>query len=540
MYKNINSIILVIITAIIFTISANANKNGLISWSAPTKLDSKLDSKYEINIKGNNIINENLLNTQNKTPISDSINKHIDGLSNLEIKPVISLDEFISKSQTVVTDKDKDSKYAIVEDLIDKTTKLRTLKEHATMTVVEAIRLSFNYQSEFKAQLADFETIKLLEKASYGNWYPTIEFFHSHNLKNNFKLVTTNPDGTLEAKDANENEFTSSIRLTQNLNFNELGLITDKAGLNTKSKQYDVEKFKQTLSLSVVTLFLETLRFRDKLKIAQQFQDISKEIMELVELRYKAGVVALLEKKKLELGIQLTTAEFDNFNEQLKNSLLFLGSAIGAKNLKPETLILNTIEIDNFALYSNSLHKFVKDNIEYKIALNQLLLAQNNKKTLKSELYPSFDLSASVDKNQRIEGEPFNKTNLALNVSYFLYKGGIDHNKFKSGSKAYEASEYRLKATENRVRESIEKSFIDYEQEFKKYNTFNNSRAISWDLFNIQYKSFQAGKNINLTELLASLTTWYNNYLQSRDSYYALIGNKNKFSVAIGRDIVIN
>ncbi len=536
MYKNINIIILVIITTIIFTASADSNNKGLIIWSAP----SKLDSQYEINVKGGNLIPKTLqFNIQNKTQTTNSISKHIDELSNLEIKPLAdSLDDFIANNTTNTID--KDSEYAIVEDLFDKTIQLRALKDKATMTMTEAIRLALDYQSDFKAQLADFESTKFLEKASYGNLYPTVELFHSHNLKNNFKLLSRNADGTLAFQDASENKYTSSLRLTQNLNFNEIALITDKSNLNTQSKQYDVERFKQALSLSVVSLFLNSLNFRDKLKIAQQFQDISKKIIRLVELRYEAGRIALLDKKKVDLSIQLTTAEFDNFNEQLKNSLFFLGSAIGAKNLKPDTLILKNVEIDNFALYSNSLHKFITDNVEYKTALNQLKLAENNKDSLKSALYPSFDLSASVDKNNRIEGESFNKTNLKFNISYFIFKGGIDDNKFKSGTKSYEASQYRLEATKNRVRDFVEKSFIDYEQEFKKYSTFDNSRAISWELFNIQYKSFQVGKNINLTELLASLTIWYNNYLQSRNSYYALINYKNIFSVAIGRDITIN
>lgn len=539
MLKNVKIILLIMSLFVI-------NKNyAVITWSV-----DETQQEYGIytdnDAKSNILLNVDTLNNYDKLITNNSIDSHVDSLINVDIEPLSQKineyieSKFVGIEQVKEISSNDDLQYSEIneEDFSKKNIRqLRELQDDVKLTMQDIIALSFAYQYSAKAEQADLESIKLLEKASKGNWYPSIEFTHANNLKDKFDLSAKNDDGTLRPQDANDNRYKNIIEISQNLNFIELRLKDQNAELNTQAQIYQLEKYRQTLALSSADLFLETMHFRDRVQIAQTFSELSSKLVKLVELRFDAGKVTLLDKKKMNLQLKLTSAEAENFDSQLQNSLLFLGNAIGAINLSENYLLSLVLEIDDFSQYANYLHTFVEQSIDYKQALNQLKLSQNSKDTLQSALHPSFDLRASIDQNARIEGNNFNKTNLELNVSYFLFKGGSDINKFNAGSKAYEASAYRLKATEERLIDFIEKSFKDYEQAFKQYNTFDNSRAVAWELFSIQYESFKAGKNIDLTELITSLTQWYNNYLKSRSSYYNLASVKNKFNIAIGRNI---
>ena len=546
MNRLVTSVIIGSLLGLVLTVDAASGGVGII-WQPD---DVGLESEYGIQVQHEEVLKS--YPTTKNTPKHNvnTVQSLVDDLTNTKIAPLIQeLESFYNQyhpnpstqttSQSPVTTSSSTLDDTGLIDIVSADNVRKTEQKNVLegrLTLDKSIELALDYQYKIRASALDLNKTKILESVSAGKWYPQINYKHRQNLKELLGQVDL-VNGRLTNKDQIVTKYTSGITIKQSLNVKSLALGDSKAKLATKSEAYKLEQVRQVLSLAISGLFLDTLHFSDKVVIADEFQKIASNLKALVDLRFKAGKVALLDKKKMELSLELSLAEQQHFNTQLQNASVFLGRAIGIDGLTGSELVPVELGVENFDRYRLSLKDFVKENINYLQSVNNLALVSNEEQTLKTNLYPSVEMNASIDRNAAIVGKDYTRTSLLLDISYSVWSGGIDTNKLKSSRVGKQASQYRLKATEEEVLDIIEKNFTDYEQSVKQYKTYYKNRLISRDLFDIQYDAFKIGKKINLIELVSSLSNWYNNYLKSKRNYYDALNNKYKFSSSIGRII---
>lgn len=524
--------------------------NGIIIWK---KDDSALEAEYGIQVNKYESSQDGI--TQKPAiinPPSRGIKTFADDLANTKVTPLLQeIESFYRQYQSAIPEQeiveDKPASKTVKAVKIDGKKSLKSLYERAKqeskkdvkgrLSLDRAIEFALDYQYKIKASVLDLEKIKLLEGVAAGNWYPQINYKHSQNLKELFGQVKLDPEGNLTQKDPISTKYTTGFQLKQNLNIKQLRLSDSRSILDTKAETYKLEQTKQILSLAVAELFLSSLHFKDKVNVSDEFQGIVKDLRALVELRYKAGKVTLLDKKKMELNLELTLAEQEHFRTESKNANIFLSRAIGVKSIKSNKLVPVKLGVENFDKYRLFLQDFVEDNVGYLQSANNVAIASNTEENLEANLLPSVEVNASLDRNKAIVGQDYTRSSLLLDISYSVWSGGVDKSRLKSSKIGTQSSQYRLEATKEEVYNNIKKSFSDYEQSVRQYKTQHKNRLVSWDLFNIQYEAFKIGKEVNLIELVGSLSLWYNNYLKSKQAYYDANSNKNKFSTSIGRAI---
>lgn len=517
-------------------------KNGVVIWQ---KDNLDLEAEYGIHIKP--------LSRPKKIRqkiITSGVENMVDDLTNTKIAPLLQeLELFYSQYASTITQQDNISALITTPTLpihsslsIEIISPIQSKSRYTTLTIErltlhQAIELAINHRYQIRAGQLELEKVKTLEDVEKAKWYPQIDYRHSHNLKEELGKVDLQENGQLGNEDSVTTKWRSGFNIRQSLNFKKLNLDYQQSLLKTKNQHYKLAESRQALSFSVATLFLDTLHFVDKVTIADKFQTIVSDLKELVELRFVAGKVSLLDKKKMNLNLELTLAEQEHFQTQVVNASAFLSRAVGIQELTGSELVPVELGVEDFNRYRLLLQDFVKDNIRYFQSENKLALAENKEDILETAFYPSVDLKAGIDRNAAIVGEKYTRTSLVLDIVYSAWTGGADTAKLSSSRLGKIASQYELKAIEEEVFDEIEKSFTDYEQSVKEYKTYYKNRLISWDLFNIQYEAFKLGKQINLIELVSALTDWYNNYLKSKQSFYNALNNKNSFSIAIGREI---
>ncbi|MCD6598917.1 MAG: TolC family protein [Bacteroidales bacterium] len=183
----------------------------------------------------------------------------------------------------------------------------------------------------------------------------------------------------------------------------------------------------------VIMAYYLVLLEQEELIVLENVMKLSKDRYDYEQSRYELGSTAsynVLQAKNVYLNDKTL---FMNKGMVLRNSIRNFNFLIGEDASRTWDFIEEFSPGTGSYKLSDLLDKMMASNQTLQNQYANLLLEQNEIKLKKSDLYPSFDLSAGVTENwahiNRLESDPTNANNLNtygnLLLSYPIYMGGI-------------------------------------------------------------------------------------------------------------------
>ncbi len=183
----------------------------------------------------------------------------------------------------------------------------------------------------------------------------------------------------------------------------------------------------------VIMAYYLVLLQQEELIVLENVMKLSKDRYDYEQSRYELGSTAsynVLQSKNVYLNDKTL---FMNKGMVLRNSIRNFNFLIGEEATKTWEFIEEFSPGTGSYKLSDLLDKMMASNQTLQNQYTNLLLEQNEIKLKKSDLYPTFDLSAGVTDNwlrvNRVESDPTNANNLNtygnLLLSYPIYMGGI-------------------------------------------------------------------------------------------------------------------
>ncbi|MDD2828992.1 MAG: TolC family outer membrane protein [Sulfuricurvum sp.] len=242
------------------------------------------------------------------------------------------------------------------------------------------------------------------------------------------------------------NGYEHSLQLTQNL-FNGFGTMyeSDYNKARLLAAAYNYVENANDASFNFVTAYINALKARDIVKIAESNVQYNKVISIKVDKLFKAGMTTRSEVEKAETSLSLAESNYvvsqNNLDDALFNLERIYGKSVKANEL--ESLIFegqipdSLEEMREYAQLHNPSVMVTDYNIK---------AARAQKLSLQKNYYPKIDAFARQSWANNVGGLEGNdeRTKLGINLSYNLYRGGADESQIqKSLSKMNQETEIK-------------------------------------------------------------------------------------------------
>ncbi len=283
----------------------------------------------------------------------------------------------------------------------------------------------------YRATLEDLRTTE-------AQYLPTIDYTGAVGReKTESPSVNNNQSITL-------NSYENSLQVTQNL-FNGFGTMyeSDYNKARILSAAYNYVENANDTAFKFISAYINALKARDIVKIAESNVKYNKEISSKVEKLFNAGLTTRSEVEKAETSLSLAESNFvvsqNNLDDALFNLERIYGKSLKADELQSVSFTgVLPSSLEEMREYARMHNPSVLVN-EYNIKA-----AQAQKHSLQKGYYPTIDAFARQSWANDIGGlsGDDDRTKFGLNLSYNLYRGGADESQIqKSLSKIYQESE---------------------------------------------------------------------------------------------------
>ena len=295
------------------------------------------------------------------------------------------------------------------------------------LSMKEMVQVTLDKNPNMQKEISNYRAINYdLDKAKSG-WKPNVDFNADIGLEHNKRDYSGNSGG-LNEDATNLVRTTAGIVATENL-FE--GFATDEDIKEKKSRitssRYQVLQSANTLALKSSEVYIEVLRQKSILDLAEENVKAHERIYTIIRERTEAGSGLRSDVEQAEGRLALSNSNYisqlNNYQDSIINFERVYGKIYTASSLEtPESPALpgsTYEELWRLAQKYNPTLLLERSNIN----VQESRLAKD-----KSNFYPTVDLELSADMANNVQGYKGTNTGARglVKISYNLYRGGND------------------------------------------------------------------------------------------------------------------
>lgn len=385
---------------------------------------------------------------------------------------------------------------------------------------------------ELKTEYLNVEIAKNRKKQATAEYLPDLS-----------ASVSTNK--TYSKKENSKSSSTEPYSAKLSLNW----LLYDFGGRKARNEKYknsiDIANFSYSSKLyntilSINTVYLNLLGAEEILKSAEENEKAFKKSYEESSKKYNIGMASLNDK------LQAKT--------QYEESIL---EVIEAKNTIKQysgklAVLLNLLPTTKFSLSRPPLDKDItkldiEDNVDKIIELakqnrteikekeSNVKLAENNLKSVRSELMPTISASGSLNHNDSWENNSlYEKSgNVGINVSIPLFAGFENVNKVTGAKLEYQRAKYELETTKNNIASEVWTAYQNYKKSIESYKISQQILQSAEENLKVASKSYSVGK-VDIINLLTANSKLADAKKERITNFYNVLINKANLYRTIG------
>ncbi|MDR2081066.1 MAG: efflux transporter outer membrane subunit [Campylobacteraceae bacterium] len=321
--------------------------------------------------------------------------------------------------------------------------------------------------------------------------------------------------------DAHTSKSTSaSLRISYEIDlWGKIAANNEQARARFNATKYDTDVAILSLYASVAQSYFSLLGANERLKIAKENLNISSQLMQIVEAKYKSGSVSLLDVSRQKSSLLSQQASVESIALQVSQAKNALAVLTGSAPQGFDTVLDSFWDLSIPSVEAGLPSELLLNRPDIARAKANLEASNAAVKSANADRFPSFSLSGSggISSDTLLSfKDPTSVLSLALNAAYTIFDGGrlkdltdVEISKAKAAVQSYnkailtalqESDDALLNAAYQTSQENLQKQIAD-------------ESLHSLDIASLQYKHGSA----DLTTLLDA----QNKYFSSRDSLAA-------------------
>jgi NodT family efflux transporter outer membrane factor (OMF) lipoprotein len=293
----------------------------------------------------------------------------------------------------------------------------------------------------------------------------------------------------------------------------------EQAQARFNATKYDADAAVLSLYASVAQSYFSLLNANERLKIAKENLNISSQLMQIVEAKYKSGSVSLLDVSRQKSSLLSQQASVDSIALQAAQAKNALAVLTGSAPQGFDTALDSFWDLNIPSVEAGLPSELLLNRPDIARARANLEASNAAVKSANADRFPSFSLSGSggLSSDTLLSfKDPTSVLSLALNAAYTIFDGGrlkdltdIEISKAKAAVQSYNKA--ILTALQESDDALLNTAYQTSQESLQKQIAEESLRSL--DIASLQYKHGSA----DLTTLLDA----QNKYFSSRDSLAA-------------------
>jgi len=281
-----------------------------------------------------------------------------------------------------------------------------------------------------------------------------------------------------------------------------------QAKANYTTRSYQVSESQQLLGFQAAQAYLNVLRNRELVTIAQYDVKAHESLFEKVEKRLKAGAGRKSELQLADSRLSLSLSNLDQAIGELHNANDTYIKIVGSAPTNYLSMPRPPQNIPNSLQEAQRLALAINPTIKATDA--QIAATQAAQKIAKSAYYPTFTLDISQSYNDNLDGvKGYNNERLEMvRMNYNVFNGGSD-------KAAVDAANYRVTAAQNDAaatirdtNENVALSWNNLQANLNRIPPLQTHVTQSYNVWQAYEKQFQLGQR-TLFDLLNAQSEYY-------------------------------
>ncbi len=295
----------------------------------------------------------------------------------------------------------------------------------SAMTLEDAIEQAIANNPDIGIVASNREAVDQELRQARGLYLPQLDFAtgYGQNWINDSTSRANATGGKTQAQDRQEASLTLQQRLFDGF---EAGATVDREKSRVESAANRVRENSEILSLDAVGSYLEVLRTRELVRLAQENLQIHLDILDSIQARLEGGGGSRADVSQTQTRVSRARATLtDNYN-QLRDAEATFTRIVGAF---PDSLASPESPADALPEDLDAAHEMaIRNNLTTKIFEADVRTAVAEVELSEAPLYPSVSLeaqSAYSDGTTALDTYEFNNQ-VILQLRWNLFRGGID------------------------------------------------------------------------------------------------------------------
>lgn len=321
----------------------------------------------------------------------------------------------------------------------------------------------------------------------------------------NFNDSLANPDEFTEAIFGARQNMTAGVTLRQ-LIFSGTYFVAIKSAIAFE-RTYELleEKTKSDLKADVVDHYGTVLVAQENVKILEKNLEIAKANFREISEIYKVGLAEEQDVEQLNLSVKELQSTLNSAKRSVEIAMLgtkfLLGLDLDAKILLT-TNFEDLVDPDFLLSKDGEINYDIKENINYRISLNQLRISELNVKNEKSRALPQMGVFASYNFQRFSDDFPiFNsaETNwnpfslLGFQIDIPIFGSFKLKSRINQATNSYKIAELETENNLKSIKLDIERKTINYKNSLDNFQLTKEALALSESIYKKEYIKFQEG-----------------------------------------------
>ncbi len=446
--------------------------------------------------------------------------KEIKNINNKENKEIVKNNELDNEKSLKKADNEK---------------KEKKQKENIVLDLKSALGLALAKNETVEMAKLRVDMAQNSVYSTYAGFMPTIgaNLGYSFKAREDYNSILGTPYGNTG------NDFSGSISASMNLiSFGRDYYKLKISKHNKKISEYDLDLNEEQLILNVLAAYYSLLSSYEKEKVMVDMLNLYKSTMDAARLKYKLGMVALVDKLSAENSYSESSIKNKEAKVNTKKVQAELSVLIGFEpdaefdvehiSQIPEKINLDIEELKKTAIYNRSDLKKLR---ETKKALEYEL------KALKTSRYPTVDLNASTETQKNLDKSNtdfINNSSVSVGMTIPIFSGLSITNSIRSKEKEIKSYELQINATKKAIEKEVVSSYYDFLINQEKFFITKELLKTATENAKVTLGMYKNGK-ISILELLnvhSKLEEAKLNYVESKYSWFTY---RAKLLNAIGK-----
>lgn len=320
----------------------------------------------------------------------------------------------------------------------------------------------------------------------------------NYTITDSRQVVTTSPD-PIEKDNAKANTLTASVNLNWTIfdgfnmfvQYDKMNELFEIGQLNTR---LNIENMIAQVGVEYYTIIQQ----KKKLETIRYIKNLSKERMKVAEERYRIGQESRLEFQQAVVDFNSDSSQYLKQSEYLLGSIFRLNQLL-AIDIKNNTLVNDTILINQNLLYSDLYNQTQENNTNLLIAIKNQNISELNLKSIKASRYPTLSLYGGANLAQ--SESPMSTTtesnsfgwNYGASLNFTIFDGFNINRQQKNAKINVLMADLELKQLEQEIYTSLTILFNTYQNSLKLVQLEMENLQIAKNNFEISMERYRLG-----------------------------------------------